>query len=767
MHRNKSMGTTARKACVRSRIWFAGTNAALALKKKLTPVFSLALLGLLIGGFSLWAPATFAYTTWSSGCQNCHGGFKGGNYSSITTDDPANWGQNLMDGHVSRFSLGCSDCHNGNSFASVTLDTSNSGITCSSCHGRAEDDAGTGLGGSMPSAGLRQRHYNSGVQVCAGCHTADSNPTTFTPVGENVAPPTFISKGIDPCNDTTFGSAGLDNDGDGPRDSADTDCQAPVDNPPTAVISAPASGLVGETLTFDGSGSSDDGAIISYTWAFGDGGSASGMTTTYAYSTAGSYTVSLEVCDNATTSQCSTTTHAITINDIVVDNPPTAVITGPASGTVGDTLNFDGSGSTDDGTIVSYAWTVDGTPTGSNMTLSHLFSTAGSFSVALTVCDNATTAQCNTATHVVTINDITVDNPPTAVISAPASGLVGETLSFDGSGSSDDGTIISYAWAFGDGASGNGMTTTHAYSAAGSYTISLEVCDNATTSQCSTATHTVTITDTAVDNPPTAVITGPASGTVGDTLTFDGSGSTDDGTLVSYDWTVDGTAAGGNMTLSWQFNTAGSFSVKLTVCDDAAQCDTASHTVTIREQAGDGEAMYMNDCASCHGDPSTDEPAPDGHFKVTGARTCSIQGSIYGTSVFPNGVETMRFLQGMLSDDQIQEISDYLNTFSVNGMQRYITTCSSCHGQDARGGRTDEDVRNSDAEEIKEAIHDEREMRFLDCLPDGDIHQIGSFLSPDDNDNDKDEKDDDEDDDDDDEEDHKSGDGDKHRKSHD
>jgi len=78
------------------------------------------------------------------------------------------------------------------------------------------------------------------------------------------------------------------------------------------------------------------------------------MTTTYAYSTAGSYTVSLEVCDNATTSQCSATTHAITINDIVVDNPPTAVITGPASGTVGDTLNFDGSGSTDDGTIVSY-----------------------------------------------------------------------------------------------------------------------------------------------------------------------------------------------------------------------------------------------------------------------------------------------------------------------------------------------------------------------------------------------------------------------------
>ena len=779
MHPKKFTETTGYKPSVITSIWLTCIDKLRSLEKwKAVLLPPLILSSLMIIGLSLWSPTTFAYSTWDGGCQNCHGGFKAGNYTSLTADDPAAWGQNLMDGHVSQLGLGCSDCHSGGSFKPVTLDQSNSGITCSSCHGRAEDDAGSGLGGSLPSAGLRQHHYNSGVQVCAGCHAADSNPANFTPVGEDIAPPTFIAKGIDPCNDTVFGNAGLDNDGDGPRDSADADCQAPVDNPPTAVISAPAMGTVAETLTFDGSGSTDDGTIISYTWNFGDGGSASGMITTHAYASAGTYTVSLEVCDDATTSQCNTATHTVTINDIVVDNPPTAVITGPSSGTVGDTLSFDGSGSTDDGAIVSYAWTVDGVAAGSNMSLSYLFSAAGSYSVGLTVCDDATPSQCDTATHAVTISDVPVDNPPTAVINAPASGLVGETLTFDGSGSSDDGMIISYTWNLGDGSSASGMTTTHAYASAGTYQVSLEVCDDATPSQCNMAMHTLTINDTPVDNPPTAVITGPSNGNVGDTLTFDGSGSSDDGSIVSYDWSLDGASAGSNMSLTWLFDTAGSYNVALTVCDDAGQCDTATHGVTIRQQAAGGEALYMNNCAFCHGDPMGSEPPPAAPIKVGGARICSIQGAIYGTAVFPNGVEDMRFLQGMLSSDEIRQIADYLNSFSITGMQRYLTTCSGCHGLDARGGRTGEDVRGSDGKEIMEAIHDEREMGFLGCLPDSDVMQIGNFLGrgdngDDDEDDDKDEDDKDDKDDKDrehDKHDHKSskhGDKDKHRKSDD
>ena len=58
---------------------------------------------------------------------------------------------------------------------------------------------------------------------------------------------------------------------------------------------------------------------------------------------------------------------------------------------------------------------------------------------------------------------------------------------FDGSGSSDsDGTIVTYAWSFGDGATGSGQTATHTYADAGAYTPQLTVTDDRG------ATHTVT-----------------------------------------------------------------------------------------------------------------------------------------------------------------------------------------------------------------------------------------------------------------------------------
>jgi hypothetical protein len=114
---------------------------------------------------------------------------------------------------------------------------------------------------------------------------------------------------------------------------------------------------------------------------------------------------------------------------------------------------------------------------------------------------------------------------------------------------------------------------------------------------------------------------------------------------------------------------------------------------------------------------------------VLGARTCSINGSINGTSVFPNGVPAMRYLQGVLSAAQIQAISNFLNTGTVTGQQRYITACAGCHGADARGGRTGEGVRGASAADTREAIGDERTMRFLNCLPSSDLNAIGSYLS--------------------------------------
>jgi LysM repeat protein len=69
--------------------------------------------------------------------------------------------------------------------------------------------------------------------------------------------------------------------------------------------------------------------------------------------------------------------------------PPKAVISGPTSGSVGETLSFSGANSTDpDGRIVSYAWNFGDGTTGSGVNVTHSYKAAGSYKVTLTVTDD-------------------------------------------------------------------------------------------------------------------------------------------------------------------------------------------------------------------------------------------------------------------------------------------------------------------------------------------------------------------------------------------
>jgi PKD repeat protein len=69
----------------------------------------------------------------------------------------------------------------------------------------------------------------------------------------------------------------------------------PANQPPTASFTDSKSGL---TASVNGSGSSDpENAKLSYAWAFGDGGTATGPTATHDYAAAGSYEITLTVSD--------------------------------------------------------------------------------------------------------------------------------------------------------------------------------------------------------------------------------------------------------------------------------------------------------------------------------------------------------------------------------------------------------------------------------------------------------------------------------------
>src|SRR5205823_13510978 len=90
-----------------------------------------------------------------------------------------------------------------------------------------------------------------------------------------------------------------------------------------------------------------------------------------------------------------------------------------------------------------------------------------------------------------------VNQPPTAAPGGPYAGNEGTALAFDGAGSSDpEGDALTYAWSFGDGASGAGATPSHAYADNGTYTVTLVVTD--THGAASTpVTTTTTVTNVA------------------------------------------------------------------------------------------------------------------------------------------------------------------------------------------------------------------------------------------------------------------------------
>jgi chitodextrinase len=93
---------------------------------------------------------------------------------------------------------------------------------------------------------------------------------------------------------------------------------------PTAVMSAaPATGPGPLTVTFDGSASSDaDGAIVAWSWAFGDGQFGVGARTAHMYSGPATYTASLTVTDDG--GATSTTTRTIVVTG-ELPQPPAAL----------------------------------------------------------------------------------------------------------------------------------------------------------------------------------------------------------------------------------------------------------------------------------------------------------------------------------------------------------------------------------------------------------------------------------------------------------
>ena len=209
------------------------------------------------------------------------------------------------------------------------------------------------------------------------------------------------------------------------------------------------------------------------------------------------------------------------------NQPPVASFTAnPPSGQAPLTVSLDATTSYDpDGTSLSYYWNYGNGTTGSGQLVTYDYTSAGDYTVVLTVTD--IDGSTDSATSTVTVSAPSVppaNQPPVASFTAnPSSGEVQLTVSLDATASYDpDGTFLSYYWNYGDGTTGSGLTASHTYTIANTYTVTLTVTDNDGSTDSATSTITVSAPSVPpVDQPPTASIVNPVdSSTVSGTVTI-------------------------------------------------------------------------------------------------------------------------------------------------------------------------------------------------------------------------------------------------------
>jgi PKD repeat protein len=170
---------------------------------------------------------------------------------------------------------------------------------------------------------------------------------------------------------------------------------------------------------------------------------------------------------------------------------------------------------------------------------------------------------------------------------SPASGTVPLLVTFDGSGSTDsDGSIASYAFTFGDGASVTSASpiVTHTYTTAGNFSASLVVTD---TGGASSTKAQTSIQVKANKAPKASLTASPTSGIAPQLVTFDGSGSTDsDRSIAAYAFNFgDGTSVTtASPVVTHTYTTAGNFSASLVVTDTGGASSTKAQT-SIRVRA--------------------------------------------------------------------------------------------------------------------------------------------------------------------------------------
>lgn len=316
---------------------------------------------------------------------------------------------------------------------------------------------------------------------------------------------------------------------------------------------SPATPATGQNVQFT---DTSTGTPTSWQWSFGDGTTSASQNPSHAFATAGSKTVTLTVTNAAGSNATSRTITVLGALDAAFTFSPSAPV-------AGQSVQFT-DGST--GSPSLWQWTFGDGGTSTSRNPAHVFASAGTYTVTLTIMNGSAQDSVSRAVTVSAANTIGA-----AFSFSPASPSVGESVQFS---DSSTGAPTSWAWSFGDGGTSVLRNPSHVYASAGTYAVSLTASSG---SNSDTETRTVSVSPASALEASFSF--SPSAPSPGRAVAFT---DTSTGSPTSWQWDFGdgGTSAAQNP--SHTYAAEGAYPVTLIIAGVSGS-DTANRTVSVAE----------------------------------------------------------------------------------------------------------------------------------------------------------------------------------------
>jgi PKD repeat protein len=331
---------------------------------------------------------------------------------------------------------------------------------------------------------------------------------------------------------------------------------------------SPVNAGINQDIIFNAASSSVSNGT--YAWDFGDGQTGTGVSITHQYPRAAMYTVVLTVTNDR--GQSSTASRTVNVSAAL---PPQAAnfTFSPTAPAINQDVLFTASGAAavPGGT---FSWDFGDGGTGSGATTTHRYVRASTYTVTLRVSNGV--GQTATTSRTISVSG-TLPGGAVSFTFSPTTPGVDDTVFFNAAAT----TVVNatFSWDFGDGSNGSGVTTTHKYARAGTYSATMTVRNDL--GQTASTSRSITVAASSTQLVANFIFspTDPTISLGTNSVLFDATDSSSNVTAWAWDF-GDGSTGSGQKT-SHSFSRAGTWVVRLTVSDSTGRTSTVTKNVTV------------------------------------------------------------------------------------------------------------------------------------------------------------------------------------------